>query len=163
MLDFNLEVGILGQVALSFLLGGLIGLEREWAQKPAGLRTHMLVSGAATLLVLLGDIMISMFNNSNMINAVRADPIRIIEAIITGISFLGAGTIILRERKESVEGLTTAASILFASAIGICVALQKFYLSVALTILVLIILTVLGYIERWIQRVKENWTDHQEE
>lgn len=162
-MELSFDLAVLAKVAFSFLLGGLIGLEREWAQKPAGLRTHMLVSGAATLFVILGDIMIRMFNTSDMLQAVRADPIRIMESIITGISFLGAGTIILRKQKAVVEGLTTAASILFASAIGIGVALGKMYLSAGLTLMVLAILVVLGYVEQWISDMQQRGRHKEDE
>lgn len=83
---------------ISIGLGGLIGLEREIACKPAGLRTHMLVAGASTLFVILGDIIIHSFAQTTLFGVVQADPIRIMEAIITGISFLGAGTIILKTK-----------------------------------------------------------------
>lgn len=154
-MEFNTQfLGIL-KVAGSMVLGGFIGLERELASKPAGLRTHMLVTGAATLLVVLGDFMIQYYGKSSFIQAIQTDPIRIMEAIITGISFLGAGTIIFRSGKESVEGLTTAASILFAAAIGITVALNQFVMAAILTLMVIIILFALGYIERWIKKLRE--------
>lgn len=139
------------KVIIAFFMGGCIGLERELASKPAGLRTHMLVTGAATLLVVLGDFMIQHYGESAYVAAVMADPIRIMEAIITGISFLGAGTIIFRNQKETVEGLTTAASILFASAIGITIALDQFLLAGIVTILVIVILIGLGYIENFLE------------
>lgn len=144
------------EVILAMFLGGSIGLEREIADKPAGLRTHMLVAGAASLLVVLGDIMIIKYSGSEFVKAVQADPIRIIEAIITGISFLGAGTIIFRSRNETVEGLTTAASILFSAAIGITVALQKFLLAGIVTVIAIVILVGLGYIERLLERLRRN-------
>jgi putative Mg2+ transporter-C (MgtC) family protein len=143
------------KVLFAILLGSLIGLERELAQKPAGLRTHMLVCGASALLVVLGDIMIANYSSGPVVKAIQADPIRIMEAIITGISFLGAGTIIFRSQKESVEGLTTAASILFAAAIGITVALQEFILASILTVIVIVILFGLGYIERLIKKLRK--------
>lgn len=154
-MEFDTQLWAILKVAGSMLLGGLIGLERELASKPAGLRTHMLVTGAATLLVVLGDFMIQYYGNSAFIESIQADPIRIMEAIITGISFLGAGTIIFRSGKESVEGLTTAASILFAAAIGIAVALNQFLMAVILTVAVIIILYALGYIERWIKKLRD--------
>lgn len=143
------------KVLFAILLGSLIGLERELAEKPAGLRTHMLVCGASSLLVVLGDIMIANYSSGPVVDAIQADPIRIMEAIITGISFLGAGTIIFRNQKESVEGLTTAASILFAAAIGITVALQEFMLASILTVIVIVILFGLGYIERLIKKLRK--------
>jgi putative Mg2+ transporter-C (MgtC) family protein len=137
---------ILAYAALAMLLGGLVGLDREAARKPAGLRTHMLVSGAAALLVLLGQVMVRNYD-AKLASLLTSAPIRIIEAIITGVSFLGAGTII-RNRRESnqVEGLTTAASLLLAAAIGISVALSQWIVAVGLTLLVLLVLRFLGYL-----------------
>jgi len=147
------------KVIFAMFLGGLMGLERELAQKPAGLRTHMLVAGASSLLVILGDVMIKHYGGSSFGQVIRADPIRIMEAIITGISFLGAGTIIFRNRDETVEGLTTAASILFAAAIGIAVALQRYFLAGILTVIAIVILFGLGYIERFIRRLRKRLYD----
>lgn len=154
-MEFDAQFWSILKVAVAMLLGGLIGLERELASKPAGLRTHMLVTGSAALLVVLGDYMIQYYGSSSFIEAIQTDPIRIIEAIITGISFLGAGTIIFRRGEEILEGLTTAASILFAAAIGITVALNQFLMAAILTVMVIITLYVLGYIENWIENLRE--------
>jgi putative Mg2+ transporter-C (MgtC) family protein len=81
---------------------------------------------------------------------VRSDPIRIIEAIITGVSFLGAGTIIYHRSEKAIEGLTTAASILFAVGIGVCVGLLQFTLAIGVTILALITLRGLPRITQWL-------------
>ena len=149
-MEMSSEWVIIGKVILAMVLGGLVGAEREWAAKPAGLRTHMLVAGASTLFVILGDIMVHQFSQTNITNLVRSDPIRIMEAIITGISFLGAGTIIFKDQKHSVEGLTTAASILFISGIGMAVALDEFVMSIVLTVVVIAILFGLGIVQDWI-------------
>lgn len=146
------EFGILLSVAISMLLGGLIGVDRELAGKPAGLRTHMLVSGAATLLVSLGTFIVEGAMNVLAIETVRSDPIRIVEAVITGVSFLGAGTIIRDQSKGQVEGLTTAGSILLAAAVGVSVALDQILLAAGVTILILITLQVLGRLSRWVER-----------
>ncbi|MDZ7681320.1 MAG: MgtC/SapB family protein [Fodinibius sp.] len=154
-LEFDLVWTPIIKVVFAMFLGGLMGLERELANKPAGLRTHMLVAGASSLLVVLGDIMITQYGSSSLAQVIQTDPIRIMEAIITGISFLGAGTIIFRNRDETVEGLTTAASILFAAAIGIAVALQQYVLASILTVIAIVILLGLGYIEhfiKWLQK-----------
>jgi putative Mg2+ transporter-C (MgtC) family protein len=76
------------------VLGAIIGFEREQANKPAGLRAHMLTAEAAALLVTLGDIVVARFDVALSRELLRPDPIRIIEAVTTGVSFLGAGTII---------------------------------------------------------------------
>jgi putative Mg2+ transporter-C (MgtC) family protein len=141
------QIQILAYVALAMFLGGLVGLDREAARKPAGLRTHMLVCGAAALLVLLGQVMVENYD-ANTASRLTSDPIRIIEAVITGVSFLGAGTIIRNQRdRGKVEGLTTAASLLLAAAIGISVALAQFVVALGLTILILLVLRLLGYLE----------------
>jgi putative Mg2+ transporter-C (MgtC) family protein len=143
------QLEIVGQVILAAVFGGLIGFERELAGKPAGLRTHMLVAISATLLVTLGNAVVASFA---MPDFMRSDPIRIIEAIIVGISFLGAGTIMQREEKGRVEGLTTAASILAAAAIGIAVASKLLLVSAAITLLILVVNRVLNYFEEWLQQ-----------
>jgi putative Mg2+ transporter-C (MgtC) family protein len=149
------EFQILAYVAVAMLLGALIGLEREFKDKPAGLRTHMLVAGAAALLLSLGDVVTSHFQLELGGQVVQADPIRIMEAVITGVSFLGAGTIIRSRAGGQVEGLTTAASILVAAAVGVCVALSQIVLAVGVTVLVLITLRGLGFAENWLAQRQE--------
>jgi putative Mg2+ transporter-C (MgtC) family protein len=146
------ELGIIWEVALAMLLGGLIGIEREIARRPAGFRTHMLVAGAAALFVGLGTALIRGFDAAFTGDAIRYDPIRLIEAVVTGVSFLGAGTIFRRARGEHVEGLTTAASLLFSAGIGISVALREFAIAIAVTLLTLIVLRGLNWIETRVAR-----------
>lgn len=146
-MNWVMQFEIIGEVALAMLLGGVIGFEREMADKPAGFRTQMLVAGAAALLVGLGDALLLRFLVEGKTN-VTADPIRIVEAIVTGISFLGAGTIFRRDSSEQVKGLTTAASILLCAAVGISVALRQFILSIGVTVLALIVLRGLTGIEK---------------
>ena len=148
-----MQFEIIGEVALAMLLGGVIGFEREMADKPAGFRTQMLVAGASALLVGLGDAMLRRFAMDSSIHA-SSDPIRIVEAIVTGISFLGAGTIFRRDRTEQVEGLTTAASILMCAAVGISVALRQFVLAVGVTLLALFVLRGLTSIEKRLMKSK---------
>jgi putative Mg2+ transporter-C (MgtC) family protein len=149
---YQIQLQILTHVALAMLLGAAIGLEREIEDKPAGLRTHMLVAGAAALFVALSDVMIKHFDVVLGGELVRSDPIRIIQAVITGVSFLGAGTIIRRSSTRQVEGLTTAASILFAAAVGVCAALSQLVLAGGVTALVLITLRGVGYVEQWLEQ-----------
>jgi putative Mg2+ transporter-C (MgtC) family protein len=130
------------------MLGVLIGFDREIENKPAGLRTHMLVTGAAALLVGLGDVVIEHFAVDIGTQLVSSDPVRIFEAVITGVSFLGAGTILRHKGGERIEGLTTAASILFAAAVGVSVGLAQFLLAAGATLLVLVTLRGLGLVER---------------
>ena len=143
-----IQVKILVSVAVAMILGAVIGLEREAKGKPAGLRTHMLVAGAAALLVALSDVAIKRFNVDVGTGLVRSDPIRIIQAVITGISFLGAGTILRHSGSDHVEGLTTAASLLFVAALGVCVALSQVLLAIGVTALVLVTLRGVGLLRR---------------
>jgi putative Mg2+ transporter-C (MgtC) family protein len=146
--DWAIELQIVIQVLGAMILGGLIGLEREFADKPAGLRTHMLVAGTAALLVSLARPLIAQFDPKDGVTY-AADPIRIVQAIILGIGFLGAGTII-RGRAERTEGLTTGATLLLAAALGISVAAEQFILAVGVTVLTLAVLILLGHAERWL-------------
>lgn len=143
---------IISEVALAMLLGGLIGLERELARKPAGLRTHMLVAGMAALLVGLGNVMVARFSSGVSSAILRFDPMGLIGAIITGVSFLCAGTIFRMESQQRVEGLTTSATLLMAGTLGICVALREFLLAVMVTLLVVAVVWIVGRIERRLHR-----------
>lgn len=145
-----IQLQVLFRVGLAAILGAIIGLERELADKPAGLRTHGLMGGAAALLVALSDVATNHFVLDLGSAVIRADPIRIMEAVVTGVAFLGAGTIIRHGPKNQVEGLTTAASILVAAAVGIGVALRQWVLAIGVTLLVLVILRGLGMVERWL-------------
>jgi putative Mg2+ transporter-C (MgtC) family protein len=140
------ELDILLKVVVAVCLGGIIGIERELVKKPAGIRTHMFVAGAASLVMALSTVLINDFSES--FGNVQSDPVRVIEAIIVGISFIGAGTVLKSEKDHNVYYLTTAASILFASGIGITVALEKYWLAVCLTILVILVNAAVGGIEQ---------------
>lgn len=146
------QLRILARVGLAMLMGAVIGFERELEDKPAGLRTHMLVGGAAALFVALVDVVIGSLSVRLGSGLVQSDPVRIIEAVVTGVSFLGAGTIVLRKRESQVEGLTTAASILFTAAVGVCVALSQVVLAAGATALALITLRGMGLLESWLAR-----------
>ena len=150
-MNWLMQLEIVGEVALAMLLGGVIGFEREVADKPAGFRTQMLVAGAACLLVGLADAMMLRFLAEGKTN-VTGDPIRIVEAIVAGVSFLGAGTIFRKDASEQVQGLTTAASILLCAAVGISIALRQYVLAIGATILALIVLRGLTGIEKWMAK-----------
>ena len=141
-----LQFEILGEIVIAMILGGAIGFERESADKPAGLRTHMLVAGSAALLTGLGRVLVQQFHMNESI--ISADPIRIIEAVITGITFLGAGTIIRQRQGKEVEGLTTAASLLLVGAVGISVAMSQFVLAIGATVIMLLTLRGVKYGEK---------------
>lgn len=115
------------RLLLAALFGGLIGLEREYRSKVAGLRTHLLVSIGSALLMLL-----SQYGFDG-----DGDPSRVAAQIVSGIGFIGAGAIIM-DRRHAVHGLTTAAGIWVSSGIGMTVAAGMYVLAVAATILSLV-------------------------
>ena len=119
------------RLVLAAIAGGLVGFERESVHKPAGIRTHMLVCLGAALFVLA------------TIAVLPDEAARIIGGVATGIGFLGAGTIF--RSKDSVMGLTTAASIWIVSAIGLAFGLGEYLLAAAATILVILILQLKRY------------------
>jgi putative Mg2+ transporter-C (MgtC) family protein len=136
----------------AMVLGGAIGFEREMKDRPAGFRTHMLVSGAASLLVGLGPLILSDPAFTGRGEFLRLDPIRLVEATITGVAFIGAGTIFSHRSKEHVAGITTAASLLMVAVIGIVVALRYYLLAMLVTALTLLVLFGLSWIERKFSR-----------
>ena len=146
------QIQILFNLIVAMLLGALIGIDREAADKPAGLRTHMLVAGAAALLIAVGKVTVLDQANEIGTRITQTDPIRIIEATIVGISFLGAGTIIRDRSQNQIEGLTTAASLLFTAVIGMNAALSQWYVAIGATILGLVILRLIPWLGSKINR-----------
>jgi len=127
------------QVLIAVVLGGIIGLEREMSGRPAGLRTHILVCVGATIIVVASSEIPRIFGLSYQ-ETLRIDPGRIAAGIVTGIGFLGAGAIL---RKGSfVRGLTTAACIWFAAALGIVIGLKFYFLAAISTLIVVCVLRV---------------------
>ena len=146
------QAAIVGQVALAGLLGGAIGGERESAGKAAGLRTHMFIAMAATFFVVLSKALVVWFAQTLPADSFRADPIGVIQAIVVGISFIGAGMIIFRPEQGGVEGLTTASSTLLVSAIGIAVGIGELVLATGVTVLTLVVLLGVRRIEAMIRK-----------
>ena len=139
------EGEILLRTIMAMFLGGFVGFEREIAGKPAGIRTHMFVAGAATLLLLLSSEVIEQLSATN--ENIQADPTRVLEAIVVGISFIGAGIIFKSAEKQHVYYLTTASSILFTAAIGIAVALEMFATALALATITVVVSAGIGKLE----------------
>lgn len=142
------DVGILAQAIVALILGGVIGFEREAAGKRAGLRTNMLVCLAAFLFTRIG-VMIAE-DAALVLDAtlVEADPVRIVQAIVIGISFLGAGVIIREPERDRVHGITTAATLLVVAPIGVAVALHHYLLALGIAVLTLLVLRALSRFER---------------
>ena len=123
--SFNLEHII--QLLLAIALGGVIGFEREIKHRPAGLRTHMLVSLGAAIFTIISI-------------SFTTDPVRIAAAIVTGIGFLGAGSII--STRGQMHGITTAATLWIVASIGLCVGVGQYWIAIIGTILVFVILQI---------------------
>jgi len=147
---------ILLEVLGASFLAGIVGFEREHSNKPAGFRTHMIVGAATCLMMSLGGHLIEQFTMLDQVESLRIDPTRIIEAIVVGVSFIGAGTILKSESKEKIRYLTTAATILLSAAIGISVALNQYILAVGTSLLALIINTVLNLVEKKFKEKRDN-------
>ena len=135
----EIETELIVKLLLSVVLGLLIGLERQFHKKPAGLRTHSLVSLGACLFVLAA-------LNLGGIEFVS----RVMPGIVTGVGFLGAGMIF--QSKDRVKGLTTAAEIWTLAAIGILVGVGLYSLAIIAAILILIILVPFKWFEKTIER-----------
>ena len=133
---------ILSRLLGSILLTGLLGFEREKHDRPAGLRTHMLVGVAATCYCFITLELISRDYGDD----VRMDPIRLVEAVTGGVAFLAAGLIVFA--KGEIRGLTTGASLWLAASIGLAAGLGLWPLAVAVTVLALIIIIMLRMLER---------------
>lgn len=146
--NWQLQLQVLATTAYAMLLGGAIGFERELKNRPAGFRTHMLVAGAAALLVGLVDLLSHRYAREAYSDLVRIDPIRLIEAMVAAVGFLGAGTIFRSRDGGVVSGITTAASLLMVAVIGIAAGVHAHVLAVGATALTLAVLLLLGWLER---------------
>lgn len=137
------NLNILVRLLLSMLMGGLIGLERERSNHAAGLRTHILVCLGSTLIMLL-----SIYGFKDFVGEanVRIDPARLATAVITGIGFLGAGTILFTGK--SITGLTTAASIWVVGAVGLAIGAGFYFAAIVSTFLILLNLIVFNKLEQ---------------
>ncbi len=146
------ELHILLRLLLAILLGGLVGFEREQSKHAAGLRTNILVCLGSCLLMLLSIYGFSEFADEPN---VRLDPARLAAQVITGIGFLGAGTILFTGK--SITGLTTAASLWVVSAIGLAVGAGFYFASTTSTVMVLITLWAFNKLEkRYISAKREH-------
>ena len=135
-------VRIAVRLIVAMVFGAVIGIQRERAGKPAGLRTHMLVAlGAAVFIIASGEF------------GMNPDSIsRVIEGLVTGIGFLGAGAILKLYDKRAVEGLTTAAGIWMTAALGVAVGLGRFGLALVATLLAWMTLSLVRQMEHILNR-----------
>lgn len=141
---------------IAIVAGALIGWEREIRDKPAGLRTHMLVSlGAAAFMIGAMELAGSMGDENS---AIRLDPMRALAGIIGGVGFLGAGTII--ESRGSVRGITTAASIWISAAIGTSCGMGRYRLALLSGLMALMVLWAIGWFEHFVVETKNAETSN---
>jgi putative Mg2+ transporter-C (MgtC) family protein len=146
--DFTTSTHLpLGTIATRLLvavvLGGIIGIEREWRKRPAGLRTHMVTSLAAALFTVLTAEILQTPSLAG--EGTQSDPIRIIEAVTAGVAFLAAGTII--QGRRGVQGLTTGAAMWLAGALGVAAGLGQFRIGAIAAVLGLCVIALLGMLE----------------
>ena len=136
--DARQFVTVLIRVIASVVLGGIVGIEREKAGKPAGLRTHMLVSlGTALVVVACAGSGMNMDGLS-----------RVIQGIVTGIGFIGAGSILKLDKDLDIRGLTTAAGLWLTAAVGVACGLGALGIAVIGAVLALIILALEGAFQK---------------
>ena len=126
------------RVLIASVLGGLLGYERELKGKAAGLRTHMLVALGAAIFVLV----------PQQAGASGTDLSRVLQGVVAGVGFLGAGAIIIGQQKENVSGLTTAASIWTTAAIGVAAGMGREATAILSTLLALAILSLIPMVAR---------------
>lgn len=131
--SLGLDLDVIIKILLACVLGGLVGLERESINRPAGLRTHILVCVGSTLVMTINTILVVSYSST-----VNLDPGRFGAAVLSGIGFLGAGTII--REGNSVSGLTTAASLWTIACIGLTIGAGHFLLATFTTLVVLVVL-----------------------
>jgi putative Mg2+ transporter-C (MgtC) family protein len=146
----ELELRILLRLWVAAILGGVVGYERAATGKRAGLRTHMLVAVGSALFMSTSDLAVDWASKhtpaSHDVPAILQVQVAVltpVQAIATGIGFLGAGTIFLGGRRNQVHGLTTAASIWVIAAVGVAVGCDRFVLATGTALLCLVILHVM--------------------
>lgn len=141
--DLEHAVRVSVRLLVAAFLGGALGYEREYKGKAAGLRTHMLVSLGAALFVLVP-----------LEAGMKVEDLsRVMQGIITGVGFLGAGTILKGDSLQDVKGLTTAAGIWLTAAIGVAAGLGHESTAVLTTVFALAILRLMPYLEKHVARV----------
>lgn len=142
------ELEIAGRIGLAALLGGLVGLERELNDHPAGLRTHISVALGAALFTIAGSYGFEEFTAPRADTNVNVGVERVASNIVTGVGFLGGGAIL--KYGATVKGLTTAASLWVTAAIGLGVAVGSYFATVVTTLALLLALVGLRAPRRWI-------------
>ncbi len=130
------------KLTVAMLLSGIVGVERQVRRKTAGMRTHMLVCLGSLIFTLLGMDILARGGDGSM----RFDPLRIVEAIVGGLGFLGAGAII--QARGHIHGLTTATSIWTMGALGVAVGIGNYTLAILTMLFSLIVLSIIDVFEK---------------
>jgi putative Mg2+ transporter-C (MgtC) family protein len=134
------DLELILRLLLAAGLGGLLGLEREWRHKEAGLRTNILITIGAAIFTLM---------SIELAESASADPSRIAAQIVTGIGFLGAGAIMRTD--AGIQGLTTAATIWVNAAVGVAAGGGAYHLAVIATAITLFVLLALHRVEKYFE------------
>lgn len=134
---------IVGRLVLAAVLGSLIGAEREWRRKSAGLRTNTLISLGSALFTIVA---------IELAGPDQGAAGRIPAQIVSGIGFLGAGAILRGSRDDNIQGLTTAATIWVNAAIGMCAGAGRYQVAATATATVLIVLTAFAPLQQFLER-----------
>jgi putative Mg2+ transporter-C (MgtC) family protein len=160
----GIELETIVKLLLAALLGGFIGLEREIHGRPAGFRTHLLVSLGSCVFTIASIYFYELYGGGNARGAVSIDPSRIAAQVVTGIGFLGAGAII--RDKASIRGLTSAACLWVVSAVGVTCGVGLYSVSLVVTLIAIGSLLVLKKVEDILTRETYNavkvWSMDQE-
>lgn len=139
----NTQLQVFFQLFLAALLGGIVGLEREYQKKEAGLRTYTLVSLGSALFTIVG---LQIFQGFTGSEGISFDPGRVVNSVAIGIGFLGAGLIVFKGMH--IEGLTTAAGLWVAGAIGVAVGTGFYWTAAFAAFLAVVVLSWLNMVER---------------
>lgn len=150
--DWDILLALLPEYAIeigaAFICGLLLGLERERKDKPAGLRTIVLITVGSTIFMMSSTLIAHV--SEGPVSITRVDPSRIAAGVVSGIGFLGAGTII--QGRGFIQGLTTAAVIWVSAGIGLCIGLGFPILGFGLTLVALAALMLLDPVNQWLER-----------
>jgi putative Mg2+ transporter-C (MgtC) family protein len=149
MQPFATDFTIMMQLSLALVLGALLGFERLLAGKEAGMRTFGLVSIGSCLFVIIGEVIVQQYMAQGLLRTGGIDPLRMASAVVTGIGFIGGGLIIFQ---HELKGLTTAAVLWVASAIGVTVGFQLYTIATFTTFLTLFVTVGLWFVERFLER-----------
>ena len=149
----EMELDFILRIFVAALLGGAIGLEREYRAKEAGFRTHFLVALGSALFMIVSAYG---FEDAVMLPGHRLDVSRVAAQVVSGIGFIGAGTIIFHKSENVVRGLTTAAGVWVVAAIGLACGGGMYKLAIASTLLVLVGLEAFNFFLHKFDKHKKN-------